>query len=49
MVEVCRAEPFAASWAEIGDETSMTKQAAQQRWGSLGGARRPDGQPSGLR
>ena len=49
MVDTCRAEPWAASWAEIGEKTGMTRQAAQQRWGALGGARRPGGQPSNLR
>jgi hypothetical protein len=45
----CREEPHAASWAEIGAATGMTRSAAHERWGELGGVRRPGGQPSGLR
>jgi hypothetical protein len=48
-VATCRAEPWSASWAQIGDAVGMTRQSAQERWGSLGGARRPGGQPARLR
>ena len=48
-VDVCRSEAWAASWAEVGEATNMTRQSAQERWGSLGGARKPGGQPSSLR
>jgi hypothetical protein len=48
-VDACRGEQWKASWTEIGEATGMTAQGAQQRWGSLGGARRPGGQPSNLR
>lgn len=48
-VDDCRGGTWSASWTEIGAATNMTKQAAQQRWGSLGGARKPGGQPSSLR
>jgi hypothetical protein len=43
MVGICLRE-WSSSWAEIGERTNMTKQAAQQRWGQLGAARRPGGQ-----
>ena len=49
VVDICRAEPWAASWADIGRATNMTRQSAQERWSRLGGARRPGGQPSNLR
>lgn len=38
-----------ASWAEIGDALSVTPQAAQQRYGHVGGRRRRGGQPANLR
>jgi hypothetical protein len=48
-VETCRAEPWEASWAEIGAATGLSRSAAQERWGRLGGTRKPGGQPSRLR
>jgi hypothetical protein len=48
-VDICRSETWSASWAEIAERTHLTRQAAQQRWGQLGGARKPGGQPSNLR
>jgi hypothetical protein len=45
----CRSTRWVASWAEIGRATNMSRQAAQERWASLGGARHPGGQPSSLR
>jgi hypothetical protein len=38
-----------ASWAEIASTTGLSRSAAQERWGALGGARRPGGQPGHLR
>jgi hypothetical protein len=38
-----------APWAEIGLTLGTTPQAAQQRYGKVGGARRPGGQPGHLR
>lgn len=49
IVDKCLADPWSASWTEIGDQTGMSKQAAQKRWGYLGSARRPGGQPGNLR
>lgn len=48
-VGTCRSERFEASWSEIGEATGLTRSAAHERWGSLGGARKPGGQPSRLR
>jgi hypothetical protein len=45
----CRSEPHCASWLAIGEVTRMTRQAAQEHWAGVGGARRPCGQPSVLR
>ncbi len=36
-VDFCRSETWKASWAEIGDATGLSRQAAQQRWGAVGG------------
>lgn len=44
-----RAEPHAYSWATIGDELGVTRQAAIQRFPHAGGARRAGGQPGHLR
>jgi hypothetical protein len=44
-----RAEPNAYAWQAIGDELRITRQAAMQRFPNAGGARRPGGQPTGLR
>jgi hypothetical protein len=49
VVDICRREPWSESWSRIGSTCDMTTQAAHQRWGSLGGTRRPGGQPSNLR
>jgi hypothetical protein len=38
-----------ASWVGIAKATGLSRSAAQERWGSLGGARRRGGQPSHLR
>jgi hypothetical protein len=43
MVDICLSE-WSSSWAEVGAQTGMTKQAAQQRWGHLGAGRRAGGQ-----
>jgi hypothetical protein len=48
-VAECRSECWKASWAEIGAASGMTRQGAERRWGSLGGVRRPGGQPASLR
>ena len=45
----CRSARWMASWAEVGKATNMSRQAAQERWASLGGERRAGGQPSSLR
>jgi len=45
----CRSARWRASWAEVGTATNMSRQAAQERWASLGGERRAGGQPSSLR
>ncbi len=44
-----RAEPWCYSWSAIGQELGVSAQAAQQRFGKVGGARRPGGQPGHLR
>lgn len=44
-----RAEPWCYSWAQIGRALGVSAQAAQQRFGKVGGARRPGGQPVHLR
>ena len=44
-----RAEPWAYSWAQIADVVGTSRQAAQKRWGHLGGARKVGGQPTELR
>jgi biotin operon repressor len=44
-----RHEPLAYSWAEIGRALGITRQAAQQRWSNVGGARVVGGQPARLR
>jgi hypothetical protein len=38
-----------ASWSEIGLALGTSAQAAQQKYGKVGGARRPGGQPAALR
>jgi hypothetical protein len=48
-VERCLAEPWSASWAQIGDATGLTRQGAMRRWGRFEQTRRPGGQPSNLR
>lgn len=48
-VRQLRAEPFCYSWTQIGDVLGVTRQAALKRWGHVGGARMPGGQPAGLR
>lgn len=42
-------EDYPASWATIGDAFGTTRQAAQKRWGYLGGARVAGGQQGSLR
>jgi hypothetical protein len=37
------------SWQAIADPLGVTRQAAAARWHHAGGARRPGGQPGGLR
>lgn len=45
-----RNDPVApASWGEIGQALDITRQAAQQRYGAVGGRRRPGGQPADWR
>jgi hypothetical protein len=48
-VRQLRAEPFCYSWTQIGDVLGVSRQAALKRWGHVGGARVPGGQPAGLR
>jgi hypothetical protein len=48
-VAVLRHSTRPASWTEIGMALGTTPQAAQQRYGKVGGARRPGGQPAHLR
>jgi hypothetical protein len=48
-VELCRSDVWSASWAEIAEATGLPRSTAQERWSSLGGARRVGGQPSSLR
>jgi hypothetical protein len=42
-------EVAAASWAQIGQAFGITRQAAQERFAHVGGARRRGGQPGNLR
>jgi hypothetical protein len=42
-------EAAPASWWEIGQALGITRQAAQRRYGSVGGIRRVGGQPGGWR
>jgi hypothetical protein len=44
-----RHEPWSYSWEEIGAALGISRQAAQQRYGKVGGARRAGGQPGHLR
>ena len=44
-----RSEPHCYSWSMIGKALGVSPQAAQQRFGKVGGARRPGGQPGHLR
>jgi 1,6-anhydro-N-acetylmuramate kinase len=39
----------AYSWQDIADALGVRRQAVQQRWRKVGGARRPGGQPGNLR
>jgi hypothetical protein len=39
----------AYSWQELADVLGTSRQAVQQRWAKVGGARRPGGQPGNLR
>ncbi len=48
-VRTLRAEPHCHSWARIGDELGITRASAQQRFSSVGGARKVGGQPTHLR
>ncbi len=41
-----RHEPWCFSWAQIGEALGVRRQSAQQRFGKVGGARRPGGQPA---
>jgi hypothetical protein len=49
MAAALRHEPWSYSWAELGGELGISRQAAQERFAKAGGARRPGGQPSRLR
>jgi hypothetical protein len=48
-IAMLRDEPHCYSWQEIGDALGISRQAAQQRFGKVGGARRVGGQPGRLR
>ena len=48
VVGICLTE-WNLSWTTIGAQTGMSKEGAFQHWGHLGSARRPGGQPAGLR
>lgn len=49
-VSTLRHDPdYPASWATIGDAFGITRQAAQKRFGHLGGTRVAGGQPGSLR
>jgi hypothetical protein len=39
----------AYSWQELAEVLGTSRQAVQQRWGKVGGARRAGGQPGNLR
>ncbi len=41
-----RGEPWCYSWSHIARSLNISPQAAQQRFGKVGGAARPGGQPS---
>lgn len=42
-------ERYPASWSEIAGALGVTRRAAIQRFGHVGGLRRPGGQPGNLR
>jgi hypothetical protein len=44
-----RHDVYPASWADIGRAFGISRQAAQERFGKVGGTRRPGGQPGHLR
>jgi len=48
-VERCLAEPWSASWTQIGDATGLTRQGAMRRWEGFEQSRKPGGQPANLR
>jgi hypothetical protein len=48
-VRKLRHEPLCYSWTEIAEALGITRQAAQQRWGHVGGDRIAGGQPTRLR
>jgi hypothetical protein len=48
-VRQLRAEPWCYSWAQIGKVLGITRQAAEKKWGHVGGARKVGGQPSDRR
>lgn len=50
-VATLRSEPYCYSWARIGEELGISKQAASSRFGKVEArnARKPGGQPAELR
>jgi hypothetical protein len=49
VIAMLRHEPWSYSWRQIADALGISRQAAQQRFGKAGGARRAGGQPGSLR
>jgi len=48
-VRQLRHEPHNYSWAQIAKALGISRQAAMQRWGHVGGSRQVGGQPANLR
>jgi hypothetical protein len=48
-VETCKGPAWSASWADIAEALSLSRSTVAERYAAVESARRPGGQPSGLR